>query len=800
MSQNYLSIEDLKDKAHRFLELGNLSSGLEIYLSALVIYPENLELHLSAGFVKGQLNLLSGALEHFKRAAQLEPDSLAAYSGLALCAEKLNDWTLALQANKKSIFLISRDLQNSNSKDFTSALSIFKRTVDIYRSLSLEDQALKFIDETLALYPDEGVIYTYKGLLCDQKRSTNPCNHCTLTNSVKCYERAILINSSSVENHYFLANLYSSLKQWQKAVNTYKVALKLKPAHVETHNNIAVAYHALNQAQCACYHFKKCIEILDSSAGETTTPQLSKVQLFFNAGAASILQFNDEEARVYFERALLLDPWYPQLLGAYVHLRMKLCDWHTQTKIAYPSKTEHSLFDLDGLACILIDKVYKKEILVHPFTLLSLTDNAQLHLQASKIWAQSLLKEVDLVDKEFMNHPQDEEAFGESNVVASGIQIRAEAQFNLMSRTEKRKAKIRIGYFSSDFKEHATAYLIASLFELHNRDDFELIAYSWSALDDSAIRKRLKASFDRWYEVQDISDTELVSLARSHKLSVAVDLKGYTQGARTAVFALRVAPVQIAYLGYAGTLGGDFMDYCLVDKVVVPPEMSSSMSEKLIRLPPSYQVNDYKQNTGSIISERIEHGLPPNDFILCALNSSYKITKEMFSVWMSILLEEDQSIIWLLEDTQAVVDNLRGFALQRGVNPDRLVFAKRIPHERHLERLRHADLFLDTFPCNAHTSASDALWSAVPVVTMCGGSFASRVAASLLSCEGLSELVTDSLQGYENKVLELLKEPKRLSYLKAQLATKKEALSMPLFDTHRFVLHYERSLNSILKR
>ena len=794
MSLILLSIQDHKTKADHFLALGDLSSALEIYISGLIIHPESLELNLCAGFVKGQLNLMPGALEHFRQASQLDPNSLDAYRGLALCAENLNDWTLALQANKKTIDLISRDLRNSNLDDLRNILSIFKKTIDIYCTLNLEDQALDFIDDTLVLFPCEGLIYTYKGLISDQKRATDPCDKCSLRRSIECYERAISIDPSRAENHYFLANLLSTLKQWQKAVNTFNVALQLRPNHIESHNNIAVAYQALDDGERASYHFKRCIEFLEVLSIEATNPKLCAPQLFFNAGAALVLQFKDEEARAYFERALLLDPRYPQLLGAYVHLRMKLCDWYTRTKIAYPSKTQFSRFDLNELIRILLKWVQKKEILVHPFTLLSITDNAPIHLQASITWANSIVKEVSFFKKEFNQHASQLGVLKvNQGMVEAGV---CEIQTN--SQLKQRKAKIRIGYFSSDFKEHATAYLIASLFELHNREDFEVLAYSWSVNDESLIRSRLQASFDYWYEVQNLTDIELAQLARSHNLAIAVDLKGYTQGARTSIFALRVAPIQLSYLGYPGSLGADFMDYCVVDHVVVPPEHSSFMHEKLIFLPPSYQVNDYKQLAKPRLTAKTEHGLPLEGAVLCALNSSYKITPDMFSIWVSILLEQEQAIIWLLEDTDSVVNNLREFSLQRGVNPKRLVFAKRVSHDLHLERLKHADLFLDTFPCNAHTSASDALGSGLPLVTMCGGSFASRVAASLLASLGLNELVTYSLQGYKNKVLELLKEPERLSLIKAQLLTRKESSSMPLFDTHRFILHYEKCLNSIV--
>ncbi len=351
--------------------------------------------------------------------------------------------------------------------------------------------------------------------------------------------------------------------------------------------------------------------------------------------------------------------------------------------------------------------------------------------------------------------------------------------------------RIRIAYVSRDFYAHATAFLMAELFELHDRSDFEVIAVSFGGDDGSAIRRRIAGACDRFVEMRDASDQAIASWLREQEVDVAVDLKGYTGFARPGIFALRPAPIQVNYLGHPGTLGAPFIDYLIADEVLIPKGSEAFYAEKIAYLPDSYQANDRRRVVADVTPSRGEVGLPAEGFVFCCFNNNWKITPPVFDAWVRILQGVDGSALWLLGDNRWASENLRGEALRRGVAPERLVFAGRIANDRHLARHRLADLFLDTLPCNAHTTASDALWSGVPIVTCAGRSFPARVAASLLHAVGLQELVTDSLAQYEALALRLARDRERLAALRQHLAQGRERL--PLFDTPRFCGHLEEA-------
>jgi predicted O-linked N-acetylglucosamine transferase (SPINDLY family) len=350
---------------------------------------------------------------------------------------------------------------------------------------------------------------------------------------------------------------------------------------------------------------------------------------------------------------------------------------------------------------------------------------------------------------------------------------------------------IRIAYVSHDFHAHATSFLMAELFELHDRADFSVFGVSFARDDGSAVRRRIAAGCDRFVEMGDKGDYEIARWLREQEVDIAVDLKGYTGFSRPGVFALRPAPIQVSYLGHPGTLGASFIDYLIADEFLIPPAASAFYAERIAYLPDSYQVNDRKRSVSQVAPTRLETGLPAEAFVFCCFNNNWKITAPVFDVWMHLLEAVEDSVLWLLADNQYAVENLRREAVARGMAAERLVFAERMPNDAHLARHRLADLFLDTLPCNAHTTASDALWSGVPIVTCAGRSFPARVAGSLLRAVGLRQLITQSLEEYEALALALARDRETLSALRAQLTHERERL--PLFDTPRFCRHLEQA-------
>ena len=360
-----------------------------------------------------------------------------------------------------------------------------------------------------------------------------------------------------------------------------------------------------------------------------------------------------------------------------------------------------------------------------------------------------------------------------------------------------RHARIRLGYFSGDYRNHPVSMLLAEMLETHDRSRFEVSGFSFGPGAQDGMGRRIEGAFERFFDVRMISDADIVRRARSLELDIAVDLGGFTDGGRPAVFALRAAPLQVSYLGYLGTLGSDYMDYLIADATIVPPEYRQHYAEKILYLP-SYQANDSKRLISTRRFSREELGLPPTGFVFCCLNAGYKITPASFDSWMRILSQVPGSVLFLIAENEVAERNLRQQALQRGVGAERLVFGKRLPVAEYLARYRSADLFLDTLPYNAGTTASDALWAGLPVLTRRGESFAARIAASLLSAIGLPELIATTEQHYESLAIELAREPARLADLTAKL--NRNRLSTPLFDTPRFTRHLEHAYALILER
>ncbi|HEV3138599.1 MAG TPA: hypothetical protein VGZ26_11860, partial [Pirellulales bacterium] len=364
-------------------------------------------------------------------------------------------------------------------------------------------------------------------------------------------------------------------------------------------------------------------------------------------------------------------------------------------------------------------------------------------------------------------------------------------------RTRDRNSKITVGYVSADFHSHATAQLTAELFEKHDRGHFSIIGYSFGPNDSSPMRRRLVNAFDRFVDLKNTAYQEAAELIAADGVQIAVDLKGQTMDSRQEIFSFRPAPIQVSYLGYPSTMGAPFIDYILVDDFVVPSDQQPFYTEKLVHLPGCYQVNDSQREIASHTPSRAECGLPEQGFVFCCFNNNYKITPAVFGVWMKLLQAVPGSVLWLLEGNRFAPANLRREALARGVAAERLVFAPRLPLAEHLARHRVADLFVDTIPYNAHTTASEALWAGCPLLTIAGETFASRVAGSLLRAVGLPELITTCLDEYEQLALRLATDPKQLADLRARLQTNKSTSA--LFDGGQFARNLEKAYVAMLE-
>ena len=358
--------------------------------------------------------------------------------------------------------------------------------------------------------------------------------------------------------------------------------------------------------------------------------------------------------------------------------------------------------------------------------------------------------------------------------------------------------RLTVAYLSADFHEHATAYLTAELFELHDRQRFRILGYSYGPDDGSPMRRRLEAGFDLFRDIRSLDEAGVAAALAADGVHILVDLKGYTRDTRLDLMVRRMAPVQVAYLGYPGTLGAEVIDYAIGDRIVTPPEHQPHYRERLVLMPDAYQVNDRRRPLDAPVPDRAACGLPPDGFVFCAFNASFKITPTLFAVWMRVLARVPGSVLWLMEANREAAGNLRHEAARHGIDPQRLVFAPHRPLAEHLARYRLADLFLDSFPYTGHTTVSDALWMGLPVVTLLGDAFASRVAASLLTAAGLPETITAGFADYEELAVRLAGAPARLDAHRSRL--EQARATAPLFDTPRFARHLESAYRIMWER
>jgi predicted O-linked N-acetylglucosamine transferase (SPINDLY family) len=624
--------------------------------------------------------------------------------------------------------------------------------------------------------------------------------------AVESYDQAIALSPAGAEAYNNRGNALRALKRYEAAIASYSQAIALKPDYASAYTNLggtltessqheaaidkldrAIAMRpsadAYNSRGNALRHLSRLKEAIASYAEAIVLKPdyaiahsnrgvaLSESKRYLEAIAAFdrviALQGDDADAYAYrgsvlfdlkqypaaiasYDRAIVLKPDIKSSRGLRLLSRMQLCDW---------AKFASELAEI-------IERIELDEPAANPFVLLAASDSMAVHKKSAQTWTRELFP---------VNHS------------LGAIPKRPQS------------GKLHVGYFSGDFREHPVAVLTAELFELHDRSSFEITAFSWGPNPHDETRARMEKAFDRFIDVQGRSDEDIALLARELKVDIGVDLGGFTTDSRTKVFAMRVAPLQVNYLGYPGTMGAQYMDYLIGDGTVIPASSRQFFCEKMIYLPNSYLPNDSKRTISGRALTRAEFGLPSSGVVFCCFNNTYKISQIAFESWMRILSRVEGSVLWLSEPTPAAAQNLRREMISRNVDPNRLIFARRLPDPaEHLARLRLADLFVDTFPYNAHATAIDALWAGLPLITCTCNAFAGRVAASLLQAIRLPELIACDQAQYENVIVELALDAPRLANLKGRLADHRA--HAPLFDTARFARHLEEGYAAIYER
>jgi protein O-GlcNAc transferase len=555
--------------------------------------------------------------------------------------------------------------------------------------------------------------------------------------AIPAFDAALALGARDAEALIGKGVALKALRRLPEAIETYRRAIEVAPRNANAQLNLGNALALLNRHEeaLACY---ERVLALDPNSAEA---------LNYEGNSLNALN-RQSEAVARFEKAVALDPGVTEALSSLVYTKQRRWDW-----AGLPEQRQ-----------FLLGRVRARQYVANPFALLGICDDPELHQIAARAYTRETLP------------------------LAPSVQPPPAIQ----------RDRLRIGYFSADLHNHATLHLLAGVLECHDRDAFEIHAFSYGPEIEDAMRARARATADHFHECARLSDGAIIAAARQAGIDIAVDLKGYTQDARLVPFAQRLAPVQVSYLGYPGTVGADFLDYIVADATVLPMDQQRFYDEKIVHLPDSYQANDDRRVISTETPSRNEAGLPTDGFVYCCFNNAYKITPEVFASWMRILNAVPDSVLWLLSNDAEAMDRLRAVAAGQGIDPVRLVFGASLPSAQHLARHRLADLFLDTLPYNAHTTASDALWAGLPVLTQLGQAFAGRVAASLLNAVGLPEMITRDAAEYEALAISLGRDPARAAALKAKLTAAIPAAS--LFNTPRFTRHLESAYRMMWQR
>ena len=764
---------------------GDLAGAERLFRREITLKPNYPAGHNNLGSVLQQQGRLTEAIAAHRHALKLNPNYAEAYLALGNALRQQGDPEKAMTAYRSAI-KARRDYPEAHNnvgvllqmqgrlEEAASAYreaaalrpayaeAVFNLGVVLHQQqqLSAAEAAYRRV---ISLNPAIAVVHNNLGTVLKDRG--------LLDQALAAFEKAIELKPDYAEAFYNRATVLQQQARWEDALAAYGEAIGLRSDYTEAINNAGIVLQELGRAGDAVALYGRLLERMPADADACN-----------NMGTALLAEGRPKEALAAFEQALAcrrdfpeaaynlgnalrecgelaaaiaawrdalaLRPGYPDALSQLAHHRALACAWDSHEQ---DQKTLRELVASGAR--------------VPPFYLFATEATAAEQLRCAEQWIAPL-------------KPPQSEVFQHD--------------------VRRERERIRLGYLSADFHQHATAQLMAELFENHDRERFEVFAYSYGVDDSSPMRARLATAFDRFVDIASLSHRDAAARIHADDVDILIDLKGYTHGARPAIAGWRPAPVQVSYLGFPATMGADFIDYILVDHFVVPEGQQAFFSERLVQLPHCYQVNDRKRDATARPTTRRDCGLPDEGLVLSCFNNSYKLTPRIFDVWMRLLRAAPGSVLWLLAANALVEANLRGEAATRGVDPGRLVFAPIVPPPAHLERHRHADLFLDTVPCNAHTTASDALWCGLPVLTCSGETFASRVAGSLLTTFGLPELVTASLDDYERTAMDLVRTPDRLAALRQKIERQRDVNS--LFDLPRSTAAIEAAYERMWQR
>ena len=759
----HLTIDQALSKAKLYAKKGDISEAKKFCQDVLHTYPNNLrakqllnslDTSTSSSKIFNELiNIFNKkqyaeVIQISERYLQIYPKNASLWNINGAANEELGSLDYALKSFKMAVFL------DKNNDAYYNNIGI------TFQKKGAQDDALIAYEKAITINPNNPEYYNNFGTILEKKEK--------FEEAIKVYNKALHIRPDYAEAHYNMGNAYKGQGELEQAIESLGKAITYNPKYTQAYNNLGNILHQQGRIDEAIEMFQKAISInpnrpeLYCNLGyafnakgkiENAILALSKsislnpnfFQSYLNLGNILSNQGKTVDAIYMYNKALIIRPDFETVRSQKLHQQANICDWN--------SIEENRIF---------ISQLGVQKQFVTPWSLLSLEDNPLNHKKRSEIFAK-------------IKYPQKAIPFN-----------------TLISKCKKR---IRIGYFSSDFYDHATMRLMSKILTLHDRQRFEVFAYSYDLEKNDEMKTNLINSVDVFDDVSQMSDKDVALLARQDEIDIAIDLKGHTQNNRSGIFAYRAAPIQINYLGYPGTMGANFIDYLIADSTIIPEEYKNYYSEEIIYMPHSYQPTNNNRLISQKEMTRSGMGLPEDSFVFCCFNNSYKITSVEFDIWMNLLKQVEGSVLWLLKTNKWAQANLRKEAENRGVNQDRIIFAGKLPQAEHLARQKLADLFIDTFNVNAHTTASDALWGGLPVVTKTGKGFAARVAASLLNAIDLPELVTENKKDYESLILELAHNREKLKEIKDKLIINR--MSKPLFDSEMYTKHLENGYQQI---
>jgi predicted O-linked N-acetylglucosamine transferase (SPINDLY family) len=732
---------------------GQLDAAETIYLALLQSFPAHASLITNIGTIAYQRGQYEAALNWLDQSLELsfyQPIALNCRGNALAALDRLPE---ALSNYECAVSLDPAYVQAHYNK------------ANCLQKLHNFAKALQSYDKAIALNPDYAEAFSNRGVVLNALER--------IEEALASYQQAIGLKPDFAEAYYNQGNALLNLERYEDALLSFNQAILLNPNYVEAFINQAKTYLYLGQFKLALASCEQLIALKSDNAdtyihcGEILfrLNLLEKARLsyglaitldpeyglaYFNRGVCLKLLMRNEEALLDLECAAKFSPTRPQLSLITLNVNMHLCSWGDFTRHFHE----------------IIEKISVQNEVSIPFAMQSLTDQLCIHKKIALRFIED-------------SYPSNTKL---SPIIPYPIH-----------------EKLRIAYISADFKNHPVAHLTAELYDLHNRDQFEIYAFSIGPNSQDEMRQRLEVSIDNFHDVQVFSDEEVALFARVLQIDIVVDLTGHTTLSRPGIFAFRAAPIQVNYLGYPGTFGADYMDYIIADSVLIPEDKQSHYVEKVVYMPNSYMVTNSQVKLPNNIFTREILGLPATGFVFCCFNQSYKILPDVFSCWMRILNQVDGSVLWLAHSNATAIKNLKAEAVKQGVQEHRLIFSERMPSiEEHLNRIQLADLFLDTLPFNAHTTASDALRMGLPVLTRMGESFASRVAASLLNAVNLPELVAANSADYEALAIELATQPDKLAAIKTKLLT--NLPTAPLYNTPLFTQHLESAYKMMYQR